>query len=631
MNWFMLLRLLLITSSLDLLPVTMPRHTSAFCSPLIAFLSEFKEGHYAALTLLSDRPLPNYKLRELVSCLDAMGRPLNVLNLYEYPLLLIEEMVQIYETFIIYVFDGNITAKFFELEDASTFIINPWMMISWAGNYDLVPKDLESVYELVPHLTVQTKFYHYYVDEEERRGWIAEVYRIFPKGSLKVRPLFTINNSSLKIIDKSYIWARRKDLEGLHFRIGYIGSSSFFSVTPGGTPKGIFYDIYKILKANLNITETFVESVDGLYGADENTGLVGMAKRGEIDFSILDFDITEERIKYVDFTVSIYVDYKIFYTLNFGNTQSWGAFTGVFSNKFWIATLLCSFLFIPFLWLVFKAVDGEPTIEIVNSVATPFRTMGALDTTDKPLKTPGRILVITVCIFGSMIYWVYNAGLTSVLTVDTSTAPINSFSDLLTSNEYQLVIRRGSALEQELKAATVNSSPVLKKVYDRFIKDNPKALVRSLREGKDLLLSGSMSVLLFPKVALRIQYPNLTCLFHKSTGIEFKANIGWLVKKNFSYLPLFNFQLSQYAQAGVLKRFWIKNKGGKLNVCSNEDFKPIENSSIISAYLILSMGIIVALGIFLFEFLHFLLMKKLQQKIYYNDRARMKKPIAKRY
>ncbi|CAB4059490.1 GRIK5 [Lepeophtheirus salmonis] len=527
----MLLRLLLITSSLDLLPVTMPRHTSAFCSPLIAFLSEFKEGHYAALTLLSDKPLPNYKLRELVSCLDAVGRPLNVLNLYEYPLLLIEEMVQIYETFIIYVFDGNITAKFFELEDASTFIINPWMMISWAGNYDLVPKDLESVYELVPHLTVQTKD---------------------PSRSV---PSFTINNSSLKIIDKSYIWARRKDLEGLHFRIGYIGSSSFFSVTPGGTPKGIFYDIYKILKANLNITETFVESVDGLYGADENTGLVGMAKRGEIDFSILDFDITEERIKYVDFTVSIYVDYKIFYTLNFGNTQSWGAF--------------------------YRTVDGEPTIEIVNSVATPFRTMGALDTTDKPLKTPGRILVITVCIFGSMIYWVYNAGLTSVLTVDTSTAPINSFSDLLTSNEYQLVIRRGSALEQELKAATVNSSPVLKKVYDRFIKDNPKALVRSLREGKDLLLSGSMSVLLFPKVALRIQYPNLTCLFHKSTGIEFKANIGWLVKKNFSYLPLFNFQLSQYAQAGVLKRFWIKNKGGKLNVCSNEDFKPIENSSII--------------------------------------------------
>ncbi|QQP49835.1 Hypothetical protein FKW44_010635 [Caligus rogercresseyi] len=64
-----------------------------------------------------------------------------------------------------------------------------------------------------------------------------------------------------------------------------------------------------------------------------------------------------------------------------------------------------------------------------------------MDTAERPLQIPARIIVLTLCFFGAMIYWVYNAGLTSVLTVDTSTSPISSFDDLLNMKEYEFIIQ----------------------------------------------------------------------------------------------------------------------------------------------------------------------------------------------
>ena len=55
----------------------------------------------------------------------------------------------------------------------------------------------------------------------------------------------------------------------------------------------------------------------------------------------------------------------------------------------------------------------------------------------------GRTLVLSVCVTGAIVFWAYNAGLTSLLTVENIVFPIKKLEDLAEKTKYEILIQSG--------------------------------------------------------------------------------------------------------------------------------------------------------------------------------------------
>ncbi len=65
-----------------------------------------------------------------------------------------------------------------------------------------------------------------------------------------------------------------------------------------------------------------------------------------------------------------------------------------------------------------------------KSVASVLLSMGSLSVPEYAAKLSTRSSFLTVCLFGAMIYWVYNSVLVALLTVDIVVLPVNSLEEL---------------------------------------------------------------------------------------------------------------------------------------------------------------------------------------------------------
>ena len=105
-------------------------------------------------------------------------------------------------------------------------------------------------------------------------------------------------------------------------------------------------------------------------------------------------------------------------------TVSWSTFVEVFAIDFWIALTLTFVGLTILFFVIFLFVRSETTISIGTSVSTVFLSFLALGIPVNPTRIPGRTLVLSVSLSGAIVFWSYNAGLVSLLTVDTIFYPI---------------------------------------------------------------------------------------------------------------------------------------------------------------------------------------------------------------
>ena len=85
----------------------------------------------------------------------------------------------------------------------------------------------------------------------------------------------------------------------------------------------------------------------------------------------------------------------------------------------------------------------------------------------QPSQLPGRILVLTVCLCGSLIFEAYNAGLISFLTTETYVFPIKDLEDLAHDPEFILLIARGTANVDYFESATMETNPAAFKIWSK--------------------------------------------------------------------------------------------------------------------------------------------------------------------
>ena len=109
--------------------------------------------------------------------------------------------------------------------------------------------------------------------------------------------------------------------------------------------------------------------------------------------------------------------------------------------------------------------------------------------------------------FAAFNFWVYNAALTSHLTVEQHTSPIQGLQDILQDSNYNLMVLGGTADESYFSEATEDSNPVAKALWNTRMKGNRNAFVQNNSQGN--LIHSSSPV---PEVTGVCSRPCLRCI-----------------------------------------------------------------------------------------------------------------------
>ena len=293
----------------------------------------------------------------------------------------------------------------------------------------------------------------YIITAQNKELQLIEIYQICSDYGPEKRFLRNLLKNSSRIEN---IWQRRANLDLCPFRVAFSTSSVQYNVEDmlnstikpnepsyqstqnerqtmiidGMKVFGPAIQFFSILQSKLDFSVQWVQEND--YGVfDENqqewTGAIGMVKRGEVDTYLDDMSITQSRSKAVAFTTAFQSYSYRLYMQKRTPSSSWSTFLKVFNGFYWE---LIAFTIFALATILFSFSHGEKLLTIdgsiahcskvmkfVNAISTTASAFLALDVNFANFPKSRKILVLTICMCGTLNFYVYNAGLTSWLTV----------------------------------------------------------------------------------------------------------------------------------------------------------------------------------------------------------------------
>ena len=232
-------------------------------------------------------------------------------------------------------------------------------------------------------------------------------------------------------------------------------------------------------------------------------------------------------------------------------STDWSKYVLTFTCQYWMVILVTLVVFILILTLY---IDGSPMVRLEMGSAPVLASILALSVNLRAqTRWSIRIIFMTICLFGMLQWNIYTARITSLLTVQKHDWPVKSLEDVL-PNRYQILIFKGTIYEDILK-----KSPVLRPIYEKTVKDNPKAFMQSYSEAIRRILSEDR-VIYFggkPSMMKKIYEQKLHCKIGIPPDmLKTKMSLALGFKKDSQYLPVFNHYLIKMSEAGVLEKMW---------------------------------------------------------------------------
>ena len=99
-----------------------------------------------------------------------------------------------------------------------------------------------------------------------------------------------------------------------------------------------------------------------------------------------------------------------------------------------------------------------------------------------------------------------------------------------------------------------------------------------------------------------VNYASVPCNVSTESVSYFRVSIAWALQKDSPLRPLFNFYLTKAKESGEINRLMTRYVPSK--VCYDSGFKPIAFQSIFTAFVMLSIGIALAMISSFVEKLH---------------------------
>ena len=448
------------------------------------------------------------------------------------------------------------------------------------------------------------------------RESLFEVYKLMKE--IVAAPVHTPHKSL-------YIWDRRRDLKGLELRLAYTHYDSnpfdhkrcqMFDCLANHINKSGFrkhqLDIAKELSRILNFTVKW--KIANGYGnqnseTGEWNGIVRLLKDEEADLSFNMIAITckylmnifelvqqsesckflpDARAKAIQFIPIVELNI-LMYMLLPEQSANYKTYITVLSKEY---LLICQVLMGVLAITLMTFEKGSLKQRLINGLGTSLSAMVGLSIDNQSdYRLSKRILILTVSMYGTLNWRVYNAGLTSALTAQHSEWPVTYFSEIL-PNGYQVLVRSGTAYYDQCRVDIET-----KEIFEKTIQGNPDALYRTTEEAAAKILSGGKYIV--PEAdssPLAINYRGKigAPLTMRKT---LRAGLGFTY--NSEYLDIFNHILTKMKENGILER--IKEGSVTLQEANrpSEDIE-ISYNNCISIFMVLacmSAASILALGL----------------------------------
>ena len=473
---------------------------------------------------------------------------------------------------------------------------------------------------------------------------LFELYHACEKSPLSTKLIKEFHTGIKTVYTKTdYIWNRRQDLLGCTLKVTYFEDNPLIKIVKNNSVTmkasemdnnymvagnlimlGTQIELFKNLMKDLNFSVEWLYEESHVYGTYNRatqswSGIVGQLERGEADMSIFQLYVTSSRRSAVTFSMPIdYNDYGL-YMQKPRQSLTWSTFIKVFSIDYWVtvafvATICWMFLFLLFQWVdvgKWKKYDRKSgsrckniLMNIGSGLSVVVLSFGQHDVNqgrelEHSSKQSMKMLYFTVCMFGTLNYMAWGAGLTSTLTVHSFELPINSLESLLDHTGFQPVILRGSAAEAYFSEA---AGPVAKVLWERSIKNNKNAFVRSTEGEEKAVLEDRSNVVFADTLSVNL-WRHFPCKIATTSTRYYGHSTAYPFRKNSTYINAFNSALNRMMETGSLNRIHRNSQKFKpLTNCKEEQELAIGYQNIFSAFVLSTIGFVIAILIWVLEF-----------------------------
>ena len=486
---------------------------------------------------------------------------------------------------------------------------------------------------------------------------LYEIFRLCRNFNLTIRKLLYINKSNLEISTKrDLIWDRRDDLSGCSIPVAYTHGPPYFqpalnktascenfrkvqnemvgsscvpknpnSIVINGIPMvGKSAYTFKLLIVALNFTPTWIKADDDAYGVFDkakkewsNKSLMRLVVDHEAELAAIELTVTKTRSEYVGFSAQIEVLRSRLYMQRPPSAFSWTTFFEVFHNQYWGLFFFVTGLSI-LLVAVFMAVLSKFRQEFISSWIQRISSsvtvvgLGLLDldadmAVNVDFRSPNsmRLLFLSVSFFGLLNKEVYEAGLTSQLTVQELNSPINSLEELTANPKYQILITKGGADEDYFKEARDDNNPAAFKTYNDKVKNTPEALVNSLQSAKEKILEDPYKVYFSSEVAIDTGVSEYPCRLVASQKAYFKSPSAYPFHSGSHYLKLFSKKITVLGETGqydLVGKQSIREKPIYKCIVSEGGYNELGYKTTFTAFLFMGSGALIAIFYCFFEY-----------------------------
>ena len=296
------------------------------------------------------------------------------------------------------------------------------------------------------------------------------------------------------------------------------------------------------------------------------------------------------------------------------------AFLNVFNLEYWVVLLATSVFSIGVLVSIsiiyengFKNISSRISEKLGSSASFMFITALNLDISlindsfcSSKNNTSAKLFILTFCLFGYVNLVVYQAGLTSSLTVQNTNMPIKSLDDLLSNRDYRLIVTRGSSDEAYFSEATETTDPKAKQIWDVYMKDSPNSFVQNGKVAQEKLLNDRKKVFFASKHDVETVLSYYPCFVNTESEKYAKSQGGFPFRKGSPYQKLFKGKIMGIVEHGQWNYARFKAKRRKVSIgCDTEPesgYQPMGYLNVLSLYVAITSGILTALLILIIEF-----------------------------
>ena len=362
--------------------------------------------------------------------------------------------------------------------------------------------------------------------------------------------------------------------------------------------KGIFANVFHALAEQMNFTFSIRRTY--MWGSVTNgtwNGMVGMLKDKLADIVAADLTITNERSTVVDFLPALMEITEELYMQNPGDSFSTVSYIGAFTKMSWIAIALWTILMPIALSSILKFGEkrkGE-RFGLWNCYLFIAASLVNITYNFKSSKTTNRVAILSVFTGGILIFFHWEAELTSHLAFKKIDFPFNNLLELSQNSDFKFIVGKGTIHLDYFKNS---DDPVRRKIWHEKLEPHFDQLPL-VQEIEDRILNDPYTAV-YSESIIKMTQAYLSCKIVDIKPPIRKTHLAFATQKNSPLYPALKHHINHLKEFGLVQKY-IKSHRMEAQVCKDYSGEPVTIKQCYSAFKILSVGMLISFCCWIFE------------------------------